>query len=324
MLSSVPDRRVFLGLTAVVASAPMQRLMDTVRRVAMSSATVLITGESGCGKELVARALHHYSVRCSKPWVDVCCAALPEHLIESELFGHEKGAFSGADSSKPGLFEMAHQGTLFLDEIGELEPRMQVKLLRVLDAVPYYRLGGTRKVSVNVRILAATNQDLEEAVAEGRFRSDLYHRLTEIHLHVPPLRERIDDIVPLAEHFLREQNPAFRFSDDALGVLRRHPWPGNVRELRNAVVRTAVMAAGESIRASDLPAGVRRHASPEGDGPGTSLDGMERRMIMKVLEQTGGHHQHAADLLGISRRTLSRKLKLYRVEEQSPREAVAG
>src|SRR5450631_1470925 len=184
-------------MTAVISSPPMFRLFDTVERVARSSATVLVTGESGAGKEIVARAVHHYSQRVSKPWVDLSCAALPEHLLESELFGFDKGAFSGADSSKPGLFELAHQGTIFLDEIGELDPRMQVKLLRVLDGTPYYRLGGTKKVSVDVRVVAATNQDLEQAVSEGRFRGDLYHRLAQFTLIVPPLRERIADIGPL-------------------------------------------------------------------------------------------------------------------------------
>jgi len=192
---------VFLGMQAVVVSEPMLRLLDTVERVARSTATVLIHGESGTGKELVARAVHHLSMRSQKPWVDLSCAALPEHLLESELFGYEKGAFSSADSAKPCLFEMAHQGTIFLDEIAELDLRMQVKLLRVLDGVPYYRLGGVKKVSVDVRVVAATNQDLEAAVAAGKFRGDLYHRLSQITLYVPPLRHRVADIVPLAQFF---------------------------------------------------------------------------------------------------------------------------
>src|SRR5689334_22584366 len=175
-MSPAPQPASFLGMSAVIASEPMQQLMVKIQRIGMSSASVLIEGESGVGKELVARAIHHHSLRSSKPWVDVSCAALPEHLIESELFGYEKGAFSGADSSKPGLFELAHGGTIFLDEIGELEPRMQVKLLRVLDGSTYYRLGGVRKVSVDVRVIAATNQDLTQAVGQGRFRGDLYHR----------------------------------------------------------------------------------------------------------------------------------------------------
>src|SRR5271165_6733840 len=197
-----PQIKTYLGMPAVVSSAAMRQLLELAERIAQTNAAVLITGESGCGKELIARAVHHYSLRCAKPWVDVSCAALPEHLVESELFGYERGAFSGADSAKPGLFELAHQGTIFLDEIGELDPRMQVKLLRVLDGVPYYRLGGVKKVSVDVRVVAATNQDLERGVADGRFRNDLYHRLSQFTLRVPPLRDRIEDIAPLARHIL--------------------------------------------------------------------------------------------------------------------------
>jgi transcriptional regulator with PAS, ATPase and Fis domain len=302
-------------MPAVIASEPMRRLMTVIQRVAMSNAAVLIQGESGAGKELVARAIHHYSLRCSKPWVDVSCAALPEHLIESELFGYEKGAFSGADASKPGLFELAHHGTLFLDEIGELEPKMQVKLLRVLDGTPYYRLGGVRKIMVDVRIIAATNQDLHEAVKGGRFRSDLYHRLNQISITAPPLRDRREDILPLAELFLAQQNPRLKFAADAVDQLLRHSWPGNIRELRNVVVKAAVMCPEVEVHANDLSiemAGTRSKDEPAG----TDLSGVERRMIFKVLEQTGGHHQRAADLLGISRRTLSRKLKSYGEEWQ--------
>ncbi|MBV8817247.1 MAG: sigma-54-dependent Fis family transcriptional regulator, partial [Acidobacteriaceae bacterium] len=201
------ESRVFLGMPAIVASPAMRRLLNTVERVAQSNASVLIEGESGCGKELIARAVHHYSLRCSKPWVDVSCAALPDHLVESELFGYEKGAFSGAETNKPGLFELANGGTLFLDEVGELEPRMQVKLLRVLDGTPYFRLGGTRKVAVDVRIIAATNQDLEEMVDNGKFRGDLYHRLGQVCLKVPPLRERPEDILPMSQYFLGQIRP---------------------------------------------------------------------------------------------------------------------
>jgi transcriptional regulator with PAS, ATPase and Fis domain len=247
--------------------------------------------------------------------VDVSCAALPEHLVESELFGYERGAFSGADSPKPGLFELANHGTLFLDEIGELEPRMQVKLLRVLDGVPYYRLGGVRKVAVDVRIVAATNQDLERMVPTGQFRGDLFHRLGQICLHVPPLRERTEDIVPLAEYFLKQTNPRSFFSGEALRGLQRYGWPGNVRELRNAVTKVAVMSRDFEIRGEDLvlgrpgPNGVADHSPVVSNGH--DLDGMEKSAILKVLAQTNGHQQRAADLLGISRRTLSRKLKLY-------------
>src|SRR5437868_1996804 len=310
------ESRVFLGMAAVVASPAMRQLLALVERVAQTAASVLIQGESGSGKELVARAIHHYSLRCAKPWVDVSCAALPEHLVESELFGYEKGAFSGADSAKPGLFELAHQGTLFLDEVGELEPRMQVKLLRVLDGVAYYRLGGVRKVSVDVRVVAATNQDLERMVRTGEFRSDLYHRLGQICLRVPPLRERPEDIVPLAEHFLKQSNPRSFFSGDTLQTLRRYAWPGNVRELRNVVTKAAVLARDLEIRTDDMMLGqvrVEREYGESNGAPSTSpnLDGMEKNTILKVLAQTNGHQQRAAELLGISRRTLSRKLKLY-------------
>ena len=301
-------------MTAVVASRAMRELFAFVQRVAQTNATVLISGESGAGKEVVARAIHHHSLRCNKPWVDVSCAALPEHLMESELFGYEKGAFSGADTAKPGLFELADHGTLFLDEIGELEPRMQVKLLRVLDGASYYRLGGVRKVSVDVRVIAATNQPLEELCRAGRFRSDLYHRLSQISVSVPPLRERLDDIPALAELFLRQQNSNASLSSCAVEALLEHSWTGNVRELRNVITRAAVLAPGPNIRRSDLSQEMqtRRLEAPE---PGNSnLEGMEKRMILDVLTRTNGHHQQAADLLGISRRTLSRKLKLYGME----------
>src|SRR6202167_2951315 len=206
-------QREIHGTAFIVASGTMQRFMAMVERVAGHTETVLITGETGTGKELIACSVHEFSYRNGKPWIDINCAALPEHLVESELFGYEKGAFSGADTPKPGLFELAHHGTLFLDEIGELEPKMQVKLLRVLDGVPYYRLGGTKKVTVDVRVVAATNRDLEEGVAEGRFRNDLYHRLSQITLKVPPLRARVEDIAPLARYFLAQHDPELRFSD---------------------------------------------------------------------------------------------------------------
>jgi DNA-binding NtrC family response regulator len=312
-----PDhaQSVFLGMPAIIASEPMRRLMAMVERVARSSATVLITGESGSGKELVARALHHHSMRSHRPWVDLSCAALPEHLLESELFGYDKGAFSGADTHKPGLFELAHQGTIFLDEIGDLDPRMQVKLLRVLDGVPYYRLGGVKKVSVDVRVVAATNLELEIAVAEGRFRNDLYHRLSQITLRVPPLRLRTDDIAPIAHYFLAQHDAALSFSQAALDVLVTHPWPGNIRELRNVVTKAAVLAQGAVILPADLAISldeprVNGRAMPLDPGS-NSIEGMERRMIMEALAATGGHQQKAAARLGISRRTLSRKLKLY-------------
>ncbi len=320
----------FLGMPAVIRSEVMEQTLAMVRRVAKVNAAVLITGESGVGKEIIARAVHHYSPHSRNAWVDVSCAALPEHLVESELFGFERGAFSSADVSKPGLFELADGGTLFLDEVGELEPRMQVKLLRVLDGVPYYRLGGTSKIKVTVRVIAATNQDLSELVRGGRFRADLYHRLSQIKLEVPALRRRRADILPLAEHFLAEGGTGTVLSQDAQDALFAYHWPGNVRELRNALLRAGVLAAGSEITVDDLPETVRGTsgddlafladavadpANANGHG-GTdwSLDTMEKRMIRQVLARTGGHQQKAADLLGISRRTLSRKLKSYAAE----------
>jgi DNA-binding NtrC family response regulator len=308
------ERHTFLGMQAVIASEAMIRVLETVRRVARSSVAVLITGETGSGKEIVARAIHHFSLRCSKPWVDVNCGALPEMLMESELFGHEKGAFSGADAAKPGLFELAHTGTLLLDEIGELDPRMQVKMLRVLDGVPYYRLGSQKKTSVDVRILAASNQDLERLSAQGRFRSDLYHRLNEYQIHVPPLRDRVEDILPLAEYFLAQHSDKAHFSQEARDCLRSYSWPGNIRELRNAVVNAVIAARDYEIRGPDLPARVRTPAPAVRPAGELRLQSLERDAILSALALTDGRHQRAADLLGISRRTLTRKLRAYREE----------
>lgn len=321
------EDRVFLGLTAIIASPVMNRLLEQAERIARTNASVLILGESGSGKEMVARAIHHYSKRSQKPWVDLSCAALPEQLMESELFGHERGAFSGADHAKPGLFELAHQGTIFLDEIGELDPRMQVKLLRVLDAVPYFRLGGVKKVTVDVRVVAATNQNLEQAVAEGRFRGDLYHRLNQLTLTVPPLRERREDIAPLAEYFLAQHDPGMVLSRSAAEKLETYAWPGNIRELRNIMVQAAVLADGRELHAPDIPLrvtdGPRGPRLVEAIHAPQNLDDMERRMIMDALEKSGGHQQRAALELGISRRTLSRKLKLYQDQRNGNRVGVA-
>ena len=300
----------------ILASPVMHRFMGLVDRVAGHTETVLITGETGTGKELIARTIHESSHRRSRPWVDINCAALPENLVESELFGYEKGAFSGADVSKPGLFEMADKGSLFLDEIGELQLQTQVKLLRVLDGQPFYRLGGHCKIHVDVRIVAATNQDLEAAVKDGRFRQDLFHRLGQFQLRVPPLRERPEDIVALAEHFLRLKAPRKNFSSQAISALLSHPWPGNIRELRNLVARMAMETSGSEIDFSSLsvaltgePAAFRQTASM----PVSNLDSMEEQMIIKALERTGGQRTLAAEQLGISRRTLSRKLKEYNI-----------
>jgi DNA-binding NtrC family response regulator len=311
--SVVPDDASdcsFLGMTAIISSGPMRQLMRVVERIGKSSAAVLVTGETGSGKELVARAIHHHSLRCARPWIDVNCAALPDHLLESELFGHEKGAFSGADTMKQGLFEVANGGTLFLDEIGELDLKMQVKLLRVLDGTPYYRLGGTRKVAVDVRIITATNVDLREAVDKGTFRRDLFHRLDQVRLEVPPLRTRPEDVVALANHFLRKEASHLRFSPAALQALIEHSWPGNVRELRNAVVKAALASDGPEIAPADLPAGLC--AEPAGRMIcAKTLDELEQQAIYDALTQTGGRQDRAARLLGISQRTLIRKLKIY-------------
>jgi len=300
----------------ILASPVMHKFMALVDRVAGHTETVLITGETGTGKELIARTIHESSPRRSRPWVDINCAALPENLVESELFGYEKGAFSGADSSKPGLFELADRGTLFLDEIGELQLQTQVKLLRVLDGQAFYRLGGHRKIKVDVRIVAATNQDLEAAVKDGRFRQDLYHRLGQFQLRVPPLRERPEDIVALAEHFLRLKNQGKQFSSQAISALLSHAWPGNIRELRNLVAKVAMEHPESEIDFSKLsaaltgePSSLRQTASL----PVSNLDSMEEQMIIKALERTGGHRTMAAEQLGISRRTLSRKLKEYNI-----------
>jgi PAS domain S-box-containing protein len=300
----------------ILASPVMHKFMGLVDRVAGHTETVLITGETGTGKELIARTIHESSHRRGRPWIDINCAALPENLVESELFGYEKGAFSGADASKPGLFELADKGTLFLDEIGELQLQTQVKLLRVLDGQPFYRLGGHRKIRVDVRIVAATNQDLEAAVKEGRFRQDLFHRLGQFQLRVPPLRERPEDIVALAEHFLRLKAPHKNFSSRAISALLSHAWPGNIRELRNLVARMAMESSGSEIDFSSLsatlsqePTALRQTASM----PVSNLDSMEEQMIIKALERTGGQRTLAAEQLGISRRTLSRKLKEYNI-----------
>jgi two-component system response regulator FlrC len=305
--------------TAIVRSEASRRLMAMVRRVAASPAAVLIEGETGCGKELVARAIHQFSLRSHKPWIDVNCSALPEHLLESELFGYEKGAFSGADGSKPGMFELANGGTLFLDEIGELDAKIQAKLLRVLDGAPYYRLGGTRKISVDVRIVAATNRDLEAAVAQGSFRRDLFYRLGQIRLCVPPLRQRPEDITGIAERTLEEYRPGARFTREAMEALRAYPWPGNVRELKNSIMTIATLGDfDDTVDVDVLPeqiTGAERQLGADGaDVHIGDLDSMERVMIERALQSCSGDQGMAAETLGISRRTLSRKLKLYKLE----------
>jgi DNA-binding NtrC family response regulator len=317
---NVPDDEAVSGsgptsdpVDVVVRSASLLRVMKLAEKVARHPAAVLIVGETGTGKEMIARTIHTHSLRCNHPLIDVNCAAIPEHLVESELFGYEKGAFSGADSMKPGFFEMANKGTLFLDEIGDLDLKIQVKLLRVLDGVPYYRLGGNKKVSVDVRVVAATNHDLEELVRAGRFRGDLYHRLAQFKLEVPALRERPEDVLGIAEQVLHQHYPESRFSRDAVDALLSYDWPGNVRELKNVVFGAVLQAkdAHVEISAADLrfpdSVSASRRISTEGD-----LDQVEKRAILQALEKSGGNQGKAAEILGISRRTLIRKLKVYR------------
>jgi len=300
----------------IARSESLQRVMKLAEKLARHPAAVLIVGETGTGKEMIARLIHSHSLRCNNPWIDVNCAAIPEHLVESELFGYEKGAFSGADGMKPGFFELADNGTLFLDEIGDLDQKVQAKLLRALDGVPYYRLGGSKKVNVSVRVVAATNSDLEERVRDGKFRSDLYHRLAQFRLDVPPLRERPEDLIGIAEQALHEHYPESRFTREAVEALLIYTWPGNVRELRNVVFRAVMQSptAASEIAADDLelPVGIsgdeRSLSSPlSGD-----LSQVERQMIFQALERCNGNQGKAAEALGISRRTLIRKLKIYR------------
>jgi DNA-binding NtrC family response regulator len=303
------------GVPEIVTQyAPMQAVLQLVQRVAKSDSPVLISGESGTGKELVARALHHLSERGTGPLVDLSCEAIAEGLIETELFGYEKGAFAGADSRKVGLFELAGGGTLFMDEIGGLDPKVQGKLLRALEQGSFFRVGGTQKVEVNARIVTATNKDLAAAVSEGKFRSDLFYRVNTISIVLPPLRERAVDIPLLAETFLSQFGGAHppRLSDDAMRALQEYRWPGNVRELRNVMERAVLLANGGVIHARDLPlhdAPATSRASMNGDD--VSLAELERRHIETVLSRTNWHQGRAATVLGISSKTLYRKIREY-------------
>jgi DNA-binding NtrC family response regulator len=297
----------------------MQDVFRIVSKVAASNSTVLIYGESGTGKELVARALHQGSERRDRPFYAVNVAALPESILEAELFGHEKGAYTGADSRKTGLFEQASGSTLFLDEVGDLKKDLQVKLLRTLQEREILRVGGTDRIHVDVRIVAATNQDLEKAVREGRFREDLYYRLNVIPIALPPLRERRTDVPVLVEHFL-EKYAAGRdkrgVSEDALKILIAYDWPGNVRELESAIERALLLSEGDVIGPEDLPpavrAGVAAPRSPidlEIPDTGIDLEGVERSLILKALQKASGNVTRAARLLGLSRRTLQYRLE---------------
>ncbi len=307
------------GGRAMVGQAPAFRaFMDTVRQAAPSSATVLLIGESGTGKELAARAIHELSTRAKAPFIAVNCAALPETILEAELFGVEKGAFTGAVARKEGRFERASGGTLFLDEVGEMSLAAQVKLLRVLQEGEIERLGGTQTVKVDVRLVAATNNDLTREVAEGRFREDLYYRLNVVEVRIPALASRREDIPLLADYFLRRYSAknakAVRgFSAEALSTLENYAWPGNVRELEHAVERAVVLSRNEVLEAGDLPESVRK--GPLGSASqlvipiGTPMEEIERRVIHETLRHTKGDKTLAARLLGIAARTIYRKLE---------------
>ncbi|MCL6555243.1 MAG: sigma-54 dependent transcriptional regulator [Burkholderiales bacterium] len=310
----------------VVAEDAMSReLLALARRVAASNATVLITGESGTGKEVMARYLHRHSPRAGKPFVAINCAAIPDNLLESTLFGYEKGAFTGATSSQPGKFEQADGGTLLLDEISEMPLALQAKLLRVLQEREVERVGGRAPIPVDVRIIATSNRDMEAEVAAGRFRGDLYYRLNVFPLHLPPLRSRREDIVPLARHILarlaaQAGRPGLAFSAQAERELTLYPWPGNIRELENVIQRALILAPGGLIEAAHLHLPAAKIAAPATpaptpEAPPTDIKSLERRHIMEALAAEGGSRKRAAARLGMSERTLRYKLARYREED---------
>ncbi|HHY47775.1 MAG TPA: sigma-54-dependent Fis family transcriptional regulator [Firmicutes bacterium] len=318
----------------IIGKTPaMRQVLELVDQLASTNATVLIYGESGTGKELVARAIHYRGPRASRPLIKVSCAALPESLLESELFGHEKGAFTNAIARRPGRFELADTGTLFLDEVGEMSPAMQSKLLRVLQEHEFERVGGTKSIKVDVRVIAATNKDLRKEVAEGRFREDLYYRLSVVPIYLPPLRERKDDIPLLCERFIerfsREIGKTVRgVTDEAMQMLRAYDWPGNVRELENCIERAVIFTRSEYIGpdvlflnspavnvAGNMPASHSSGASMVGDLALMSLEDMERMHIIEVLKRTNRNRTEAAKILKITRRTLLNKIKEYGIRD---------
>jgi two-component system response regulator PilR (NtrC family) len=296
----------------------MQQVFRLVEKVASSKATVLIRGESGTGKELLAQAIHFRSPRRGGPLIKVNCAAIPENLLESELFGHEKGAFTGAHQQRKGRFELADRGSIFLDEIGDLTPNLQVKLLRILQEGEFQRVGGTNTLRSDTRVIAATHCDLEEAMAGGRFREDLYYRLNVFPIHIPPLRERKEDIPYLVKHFIEKHgSPGDGIEPDALDTLTRYHWPGNVRELENVVERSLIMKNGSHVTEDDLPGHVTRsqglRAATGGieiPDEGIKIDDMERAVIQKALEKAGGNKTRAAQLIGITRRKLYSRMEI--------------
>ena len=322
------------AVNIIGSSAAMTAVLDSIRQVAATKATVLVTGESGTGKELVAQAIHKLSPRANKPFRPVHCAALSENLLESELFGHEKGAFTGANERVAGRFEMADGGTLFLDEIGEISLSVQVKLLRVLETRQFERVGGSETLTVDVRVVAATNRDLRAMVEQGTFREDLFYRLNVVNIRIPPLRERREDIPEILDFYLKKSaadngKAVSDISPEALGVLMAYDWPGNVRELRNCVERMVVFARGATLTMTDVPADIRSAVGEQfeakamppkttGVAPpeppaviGLNVKENEKSLIIKALEECGGNRSQAALKLNISRRTLYRKLHEY-------------
>jgi len=301
-------------------SRKMRELVDTLSLVAPTDATVLILGESGTGKEIVANAIHQNSHRSQQPFIKVSCAALPETLLESELFGHEKGAFTGAIARREGRFQLAHRGTIFLDEVGEMSMTIQTKLLRALCEKEIEPLGGARSLKIDVRVITATNRELAKEVREGRFREDLYYRLNVVPITVPPLRERKEDIPELAMHFFdifcrKNRKELKNISPKTMDQLLRHDWPGNIRELENCIERAVIMARQEILVPEDLPPELRSSLPDQGNeicfSAGVSLAHLERTLILKTLKDAGDNRTRAAEILGINRRTLQNKLKEY-------------
>jgi DNA-binding NtrC family response regulator len=303
-------------------SLAMRRVIASIEQLADSSASVVITGESGTGKELAARTIHDLSPRRGAPYIGVNCAAMPDTLIESELFGHERGAFTGADRRKEGCFELANGGTLLLDELGEMKIELQAKLLRVIEEQRLRRVGGTTEIPLDVRVLAASNRDMERAVKEGRLREDLYYRLSVFSITMPPLRDRIEDVPLLAESFIkyyseRDHKQIVGASEETLNALKNHPWPGNVRQLRNVIERALVIAKGPMITPADLPNEFKAGKSESGQFQvrlGTTIDESERELIIRTIEFAGGNKTRAAEILGISAKTLYNKLERYEKE----------
>ncbi len=326
-LMAIDRREIVVQFDNIVGESPaMQRIFDVVGKVAPSQATVLILGETGTGKELIAESIHRNSERNDGPFVKINCAALPENLLESELFGHERGAFTGADRQRAGRFELANEGTIFLDEIGTMSPGTQAKVLRVIQEREFERLGGTRTIKSDVRVIAATNMDLEQAIESGDFREDLYYRLNVVTINMPPLRERKEDIVPLATFFLHrfvsELNKPIRgFSPAALRMLSRHNWPGNIRELENTIERAVLMADREIVEPKDLTLGSgqgdvdrsRMSAVLRMPAEGMELDELEKLAILEALRMNDWVQKDAAKFLGISSRVMNYKIQKYEI-----------